>query len=98
MEKKGRKWVAMLFGGIIFCILGWFLMPMMFRLTKSNYDRTGIESICEEMFGNVKIRDAITNEVNIIAYEYNSHQPRIFSKFASHANPSNFSVGISNAA
>jgi hypothetical protein len=73
MEKKGRKWIVMLVGGIIGGIIGWLLMPVFYSLTKSSYDRSGIESICEEMFGNVKIEDAITNEVNIVSYEYNSH-------------------------
>lgn len=78
-------------------ILGWILMPKLFQLTKSNYDRSGIESICQEMFGDVYIKDALTKEVNIIAYEYNTHQPRIFSKFTVQTNPENFAVGISNA-
>lgn len=73
MEKKGRKWIIMIIGGIIMGLLGWVAMPAFYSLTKSSYDRKGIESICEEMFGNVKIQDALTKEVNIIAYEYNSH-------------------------
>eukprot|EP00347_Sterkiella_histriomuscorum_P004105 403361733 len=97
MEKKGRKWIVMLIGGIIMAFLGWVLMPKFFSLTKSSYDRRGIESICNEMFGNIRIQDALTKEVNIVAYEYNSHQPRVFSKFSSHALPQNYSVGISNA-
>jgi hypothetical protein len=34
------------------------------------------------MFGDVKVADALTPEVNIVAYEYNNHTPRIFSKYA----------------
>lgn len=45
----------MLIGGIIMGIIGWMIMPSFLALTKSSYDRKGIESICEEMFGNVKI-------------------------------------------
>lgn len=96
-EKKGRKWIVMLVGGVIGFIVGWLLVPLIFSLTKSSYDRSGIESICNEMFGNVKIQDALTKEVNIIAYEYNTHQPRIFSKFTAQSFPTNFSVGLSNA-
>jgi len=97
MEKKGRKWIVMIIGGVLFFFVGWMLMPYVFMLTKSSYDRSGIEAICEEMFGKVKIHDAITNEVNIISYEYNSHQPRIFSKFTDKVGGSNFTVGLSNA-
>jgi patatin-like phospholipase/acyl hydrolase len=97
MEKKGRKWIVMLVGGILGAFLGWVLMPQFFKLTKSSYDRSGIESICEEMFGKVRIQDALTKEVNIIAYEYNSHQPRVFSKFSAHYSSGNYSVGLANA-
>lgn len=45
----------MIVGGILLGLLGWFSMPFLFSLTKSNYDRSGIESICKEMFGDVKI-------------------------------------------
>ena len=72
-EKKGRKWIVMLVGGVLGFIVGWVMLPLIFSLTKSSYDRSGIESICKEMFGSVKIKDALTKEVNIIAYEYNTH-------------------------
>lgn len=45
----------MIIGGVIMGIIGWLAMPLFFALTKSSYDRKGIESICEEMFGTVKI-------------------------------------------
>mgnify|MGYP001003500895 CR=1 FL=1 len=34
---------------------------------------------------------------SIIAYEYNTHEPRIFSKFSAEDKPNFYSVGISNA-
>jgi hypothetical protein len=96
-EKKGRKWIVMLIGTILFTILGYYAMPILFRLTKSNYDRSGIESICEDMFGEVKVTDALTKEVNIIAYEYNSHEPRIFSKKTAKLNSAIYDVSIADA-
>lgn len=72
-EKKGRKWIALIIGAVLFGVIGFFLMPTIYQLTKSSYDRSGIEGICNEMFGDVKIEDALTKEVNIIAYDYNSH-------------------------
>jgi hypothetical protein len=70
-ERKGRKWITMLIGAVVLGVLGYFLMPSIYQLTKSSYDRSGIEKICDEMFGNVRIQDALTPEVNIVAYEYN---------------------------
>jgi patatin-like phospholipase/acyl hydrolase len=50
-------------------------------LKHSGYQRTGIETITTEMFGDAKITDALTKEVMIVSYDYASHEPRLFSKF-----------------
>lgn len=73
------------------------MVPMINKVRHSGYDRTGIEKITTEMFGVVKVKDAITPEVMIVAYEYNSHEPRIFSKYT--ANQSEvYDVSIKDAA
>ena len=91
-DKKGRKWIVMVVLAVAMGFLGWEAMPFFYSLSKSNYDRKGIEKICAEMFGNVKIIDAITKEVNIVAYDYNSHEPRIFSKYSASKQPSKYEV------
>ena len=46
------------------------------------YDRKGIESIADAKFGNTSlVTDALTEEVLIVSYDYNSHEPRLFSKY-----------------
>ena len=72
-ENKGRKYIIMIFGTVIFCLIGFFLVPKIYQITKSSYDRKGIESICQRMFGNVNINDALTSEVMIVSFEYNTH-------------------------
>jgi len=81
-ENKGKKWIFMIVGFFLIGIAGFFLTPSLYNLSNSSYDRSGIESICDELFGTVKIEDALTKEVVIIAYEYNTHEPRVFSKFS----------------
>lgn len=67
------------------------------------YDRQGIEKIADWKFGDVRfsnetyLHDALTEEVVIVSYDYNSHQPRIFSKFASHRNNGTYNVSITDA-
>ena len=70
-ERKGRKWITLILGAAIGGVIGYFLMPKIYQLTKSSYDRSGIEKICDEMFGNVMLKEALTKEVNIVSYEYN---------------------------
>lgn len=96
-ERKGRKWITLILGAAIGGVAGYFLMPKIYQLTKSSYDRSGIEKICDEMFGNVMLKEALTKEVNIVSYEYNRQQPRIFSKATARIDASTFDVSISDA-
>ena len=96
-ERKGRKYIVMLIGIALFGLLGFFLMPILYALTNSSYDRRGIESISEEMFGSVNIKDALSEEVMIVSFEYNSHQPRLFTKWAARINPEIFNVSLAAA-
>ncbi len=96
-ERKGRKWITLILGAAIGAVLGYLLTPAIYSLTKSSYDRSGIEKICDEMFGDVMLKDALTKEVNIVSYEYNKQQPRIFSKFTSQRDANTFDVSISDA-
>ncbi len=71
----------MMIGTLAFGITGFFLMPWLYSLTKSSYDRKGVESICDAMFGTTNIKEALTEEVMIVSFEYNSHEPRLFTKY-----------------
>ena len=84
-------------GFIIFAGLGYILIPKFYALSHSNYNRKGIEGIVEKLFGYVPIKDALTKEICIVAYEYNSHEPRIYSKYSASEDPATFDVGIGNA-
>lgn len=80
-------------------VLGWFLIPYIYSFTHSSYDRRGIEQICDEIFGNdTNIKDALTEEVMIVAYEYNTHEPRLFTKFTANIDPELYNVTITDAA
>jgi patatin-like phospholipase/acyl hydrolase len=50
------------------------------------------------MFGKVNIREALTEEVFIVSFEYNTQQPRVFSKFAQKIDPTNYDVTFTDAA
>lgn len=87
----------MLIGIATLGVIGFLIMPTLYALTGSSYERRGIESICEEMFGDVNINDALTEEVMIVSFEYNTHQPRLFTKWTANLNPDTFNVSLSQA-
>lgn len=87
----------MLIGVFIFVILGYLLIPVFYSLTHSHYDRNGIEKVCNEMFGDTSIMDALTEEVMIVSYDYNNRTPRIFTKYGAYNNPELYLTSLSNA-
>ena len=48
-------------------------MPYLFKITKSEYNRDGIQSILDKLVGDISIKDAITQEVAIVSFDYNNH-------------------------
>ena len=51
----------------------------------------------EELLGDFNIDQAITDELLVVAYDYNSQQPRFFSKYFSHEDAGVYDVPIGNA-
>lgn len=97
-EKKGRKWIVMILGTLILGVLGFILMPWIYRSTHSFYDRRGIESIADEKFGTTAlITSALTEEVLIVSYDYNAHKPRLFSKYYANRTPELYNVTFADA-
>jgi len=63
----------------------------------SKYDRSGLDSIMTDYYGGKNVEDAITDEVLIVAYEYNSQQPRFYSKYFTNQDPGIYNVTMGNA-
>jgi patatin-like phospholipase/acyl hydrolase len=98
-EDKGKKWIVMLISMTILGVIGFFIMPYLYALSHSEYDRTGIQQVVYEYFGDeTNINEALTKEVVIVSYEWNSHEPRIFSKYTANLDPPTYNVSITNAA
>lgn len=89
----------MLITMIVVGVIGYFLMPTLYSLTHASYDRRGVEEIVSANFGNnTKLTEALTEEVLITAYEYNSHEPRIFTKYTAKVQPDIYDVTLTDAA
>ena len=73
-------------------------MPILHKITHSLYNREGIQEITLEMFGYIPLTDALTEEVMIVSYDYNNHEPHIFSKFTALNYGEDYDVLIKDAA
>lgn len=79
----------MCIGLVLFGVLGVFYYPSIHFLFYSKYDRAGIERVCKEYFENPtnksdswRVKDALTEEIMIVSYEYNQREPRIYTKYS----------------
>ena len=85
MASMVRAYVDMIIAVILFFVFGilaFFIVPLLYKLTTSLYNRKGIESITKEKFGTVPISNIITDEILIVSYDYNNQEPRLFSKYS----------------
>jgi hypothetical protein len=72
----------MLIGIAVFGYTGWFLVSFLRNFTDSFYDRTGLEKVTTEQFGDVRISEVLTEEVLIVTYDFIGQRPVIFTKYA----------------
>ena len=72
-------------------------MPVLYGFTHSQYDRTGLEKICNEMFGDTTLMEGLTEELMIVSYDYNNRTPRIFTKYGARIEPELYYTTFSNA-
>jgi patatin-like phospholipase/acyl hydrolase len=77
----------MLIGIFAFAIIAWFVLPLIKKLTNSLYDRTGLEKVTTEQFGDARIADVLTEDVMIVTYDFVGQKPVIFTKYAAKKDP-----------
>ena len=72
MKKKVRVWWLTGAACFLGLIVGLFIPPLINKLNHSLYKRDVLEKMMEEYLGGVNIKDALTDELLIVAYDYNS--------------------------
>lgn len=77
----------MLIGIFVVGLAGWFVLPLFKKLTNSLYDRTGLEKVTTEQFGDARISDVLTEDVMIVTYDFKGQKPVIFTKYAAKNDP-----------
>ena len=71
-KDRYKKWLVCLVGVLIGGFLGYSIPTMLKVLTRSMYDRAGLDNLTLELLPDFKVTDATPDEVLICAYEYNS--------------------------
>ena len=71
-KDKYKKWLVCLVGVLIGGFLGYGVPTVANVLTKSMYDRAGLDALTLKLLPDFKVKDASPDEVLICAYEYNS--------------------------
>ena len=84
-------------GTMIGFVVGWYLPLAINLLSNSLYGRDSLEQIMDDYLGHANIKDAMTDELLVVAYNYNHNEPRFFSKWWSHVSPGWFDVKMSIA-
>ena len=96
-RRKPCKWFVML----LFMLFGSVLLMLITRLitfvSNSMYDRKAMEQLMTDLIGQRNISQAISDEIIITAYEYNSQQPRLFSKHLAQQEPNRYEMVTSLA-
>jgi len=92
-----RKYVIMTIGIVLGIILGIVIPSVATTLTHAQYSRKSLDNIMKELLGKYHVKDALSDEVLMVAYDYNSQEPRFFSKFFSEKDPAIYDITFGNA-
>lgn len=66
-------------------------------LGSSKFSRKSLDKVMKGYFGQRHFPEMTTNELMVISYEYNSQEPRFFSKYMTQENPGIYNTTIGNA-
>ena len=87
----------MLVGALLGLYLGFKLPGLAQMVLNSKYSRKSLDDIMLKLVGKSRIEDALSEEVLIVAYDYNTQEPRFFSKYYASVDPSIYNVTFNEA-
>ncbi len=75
------KWLVVLVFMVVGLLLANFLPPIVNLLLGSRYNRVKLEALMKDKLGDAGFNDVLTDEILVVAYDYNSQEPRFYSKY-----------------
>ena len=76
-----KMWVFIFFGLLILLSITGIIVKILSLVNNAKYDREGLESVAGEKFKNYTFDDVMQDELLITAFEFNSFEPRFYSKY-----------------
>lgn len=96
-ENYIKTWIVLGVFMLLGAIAGKYIPKTINSLTHAKYDRSGLDAIMTDYFGDKTMTDILTDELLITSYEYNYEQPRFYSKYFTEQEPGIYDVTIGNA-
>ena len=96
-EQRSLKWVVTIIFFLIGCTLGYEVPKITNMLSSSKYSRKNLDAMMKNLLGSYGFMDILTQELLVVAYEYNSQEPRFYSKYFTHQDPGIYDIPIGNA-
>lgn len=96
-ENRSMKWVVTIIFFLIGCTLGYEVPKITNMLSSSKYSRVNLDALMKKLLGEYGFNDIVTQELLVVAYEYNSQEPRFFSRYFAHQDPGIYDIPIGNA-
>lgn len=96
-KNKPKKWIVFVLFLILGGGLGFGIPDLLLMLGKSKFSRKSLDNIMTGYFGARRFPEILTNELLVVSYEYNSQEPRFFSKYMTQENPGIYNTTIGNA-
>ena len=97
-EKKKKysyyKLAGYVVAGLIVAII---VQKVYAKLSKPKYNRSSLENIMKERLGAYNISETMADELLITAYDYNSQEPRFYSKYMAKLEPKIYDIPVGNA-
>ena len=82
-ENHWKKWIVVAIGVCLGAILGKVVPLTINKLLNPLYSREKLDETMRDLLGKNYMDQALSDEVIMVAYDYNSQQPRLFSKYFS---------------
>ena len=96
-EQKRRKWYLATFLAFLGALVAAAVIYGIYFTAESTYNRGKFDNFIKSRFGELKMKDAITAELMLVAYAYNIREPRFYTKHTALTQPKTFDIPIAEA-
>lgn len=102
MEKQANRetykyYVILIVFLVIGVLLGIYVPEFYDYAATSKYTRENLDSLVNTEFAGKYFPDITTKELMVVSYEYNSQQPRFYSKYYNNIDPAIYNVSVAQA-